>query len=144
MEGAMGVIVDQHLLRFKAEEEALEQTRGIWIGCALEHAGWNDDQRRSLAGINGLDRLALVLQELEIVVIAISHDSAFTQQKLFRRIGRRLHLQDLLLCELLEILPAQLARQHVSRGHDRTAITGMRLDDLALPLGIEQVGIALW
>ena len=54
-----------------------------------------------------------------------------------------LHLHDALLGELLEILPAEIARDLVGRGHDRAAVARMRLDDLARPFRIEQVGEAL-
>ena len=94
-------------------------------------------------GVDHFDRLALVLEQHQIVVVAVGHDGALAEQDLLRRIGRRLHLHDLLLRELLEIRPAEIARQHEGRGHDGAAVAGMALDDLALPFRIEQVGIAL-
>src|SRR5581483_1100545 len=45
VEGMMRVLIDQHLLTFQAQEVALEQSRCVGIGCVLEHAGGNDDQR---------------------------------------------------------------------------------------------------
>ena len=54
-----------------------------------------------------------------------------------------MHLHHLLLRELFEVGPAQIARQHEGRGQHRAAVTGMALDDLTLPLRIEQVGVAL-
>ena len=36
--------------------------------------------------------------------------------------------------------PAEVALHLIGRGHDGAAIAGMRLDDLALPFGIEQIG----
>src|SRR5262249_2382728 len=48
-----------------------------------------------------------------------------------------------LLGELLEITPAELARGLEGRVHDRAAIGRMRLDQLARPFRIEQIGKAL-
>jgi len=49
-----------------------------------------------------------------------------------------------LLGELLEIAPAEIALHLIGRGHDGAAIAGMGFHDLALPLGIEQIGKAFW
>ena len=86
----------------------------------------------------------MVLEQQKIIVVAVSHHGALAQQQLLRRVRRRLHLQHFLLRELLEIRPTEFTRQHECRGHDRAGIAGMRLDDLAGPFRIEQVGIALW
>ena len=94
-------------------------------------------------GIDHLDRFALVLRQHQIVVIAVGHDRALAEQDLLRRIGRRLHLHHLLLRELFEELPAEIARQDEGGGQDRAAVAGMRLDDLAAPFRVEQIGIAL-
>ena len=59
--------------------------------------------------------------------------------ELLRRIGRRLHLHDVLFGEVLVIFPADVAHHLEGRGQDGAAVAGMRLDDLALPFGIEQV-----
>src|ERR1700732_527223 len=45
MKRTMGVVVDQQLLSFRAEEETLEQSRGIRMRCVFEYAAGNDDQR---------------------------------------------------------------------------------------------------
>ena len=45
--------------------------------------------------------------------------------------------------ELLEPAPAEIALHLIGRGHDGAAVAGMRLDDLALPFGIEQIGKTL-
>src|SRR5262249_50444177 len=55
----------------------------------------------------------------------------------------RLHLHHLLLGKLLEIVPAEIARHLIGRGHDGAAVARMRLDDLAGPFRVEQVGVAL-
>src|SRR6202011_6066603 len=45
MKRTMGETIDQQLLPLGAEEETLEQPRGVRIGRALEYPGGNDDQR---------------------------------------------------------------------------------------------------
>src|SRR5216684_5352052 len=139
VERTMGETIDQQLLSLGAEEKTLEQPRGARIGRALEYAGGNDDQGRTFGGIHHLDRLALVLEQHQIVVVAVSHDRALAEQYLLRRIRRRLHLHHFLLRELFKIWPAQIARKHEGRGQDGAAVAGMTLDDLALPLRIQQV-----
>ena len=47
------------------------------------------------------------------------------------------------LASCFEEAPAEIALHLIGRGHDGAAVAGMRLDDLALPFGIEQVGKAL-
>ena len=55
-----------------------------------------------------------------------------------------LHLHDLLLGELLEDSSQPRSRGDLEgRGHDRAAVARMRLDDLADPFRIEQIGEAL-
>src|SRR5229473_4244416 len=59
------------------------------------------------------------------------------------RIERRLYLDHVLPGELLEIRPAEIARDLKRRSEGRAAIDRVTLDDLALPPRIEQVGEAL-
>ncbi len=94
--------------------------------------------------MHGLDRLAALLEKLEIVVVAVHHDGALADLDLLRRVGGRLQLHDLLLGELFEERPAQLAHQQERGGEDRAAVARMALGELAAPFGIEQVGKALW
>jgi len=54
-----------------------------------------------------------------------------------------LHLHDVLFRKLLEPGPAKIALHLIGRRHDGAAIAGMRLDDLALPFRIEQIGKTL-
>ena len=131
------------LLALGREHPVLQQPRGVRIGRILEHRVGPDDQRRALGRIDDLDRLALLLELEQDVFDAVRHDGALAERELLGRIGRRLHLHDPLLGELLEILPAEVARHLVGRGQDRAAVAGMRLDDLAGPFRIEQVGVAL-
>jgi glutamine synthetase len=118
VERAVREDVDQHLLGFGAEEEALEQFCRVRIGRPLEDSAGNDDQWRSFGGVDHFHRLTLVLEQDQIVVVAVSHDGALAEQNLLRRIGSRLHLHDLLLRELFQIRPAEIACQHESRRHD--------------------------
>ena len=57
-----------------------------------------------------------------------------------RRLGGS--ADDLLLGELLEIVPADVAGDLVCGGEDRPAVARMRLDDLSHPLRIEEVLVA--
>src|SRR6266480_1648794 len=54
---AMREIIDQQLLSLRTKKEALEQPRCIRIRGAAEHATGNDDERRTFARIDDLDRL---------------------------------------------------------------------------------------
>src|SRR5207245_10754941 len=76
--------------------------------------------------------------------VRVRTDCSLLQRQLRLRGRRRLHLEHFLLGELLERWPGEFTREHECRGHDRAGIAGMRLDDLALPFRVEQVGIALW
>ena len=74
------------------------------------------------------------------VFAAVGRDRPLALRHLFRRVGGRLHLHDLLLAELFQIVPADVAADLEGHRHDRAAIAGMRLDDLAFPFRVEQVG----
>ena len=143
MHRAQAADIDDELLRLAAEAEGLEQACRVRMRRGLEDAVRADDQRRAFGGIDRLDRAARFLHLEDIVLVAVGHDGAFAEIELLRRIGRRLHLHHALFGELLEIAPAEIALHLVGRGHDGAAVAGMRLDDLALPFGIEQVGKTL-
>ncbi len=143
MHRAQAADIDDELLGIAAKAERLKQFRRVRIGRGLEDPVRPDNQRRSFAGINRLDRAAGFFHLENIVLIAVGHDGAFAKIELLRRIGRRLHLHDVLLGELFEKRPAEIALHLVGRGHDGAAVARMRLDDLALPSWIEQIGKTL-
>ena len=143
MDRAQRADVDHKLLTLGGEAEALEQPRGVRIGRVLEDAVRPDRHRRALGRIDDLDRLALFFQDQRVVFVAVDHHGALAERELLRRIGRGLHLHDLLLGELLEVVPAEIARHLEGRAHDVAAVARMRLDHLAGPFRIEQVGKAL-
>ena len=93
--------------------------------------------------MNDLDRLTLILEQHQAVIVTIGHDRALAHRHLFRRISGRLDLHDLLLREFFEIWPAEFAHQEERRSQDRAAIARVALYELAPPLGVEQVGITL-
>ena len=95
------------------------------------------------ARIDDLDRAAGLFLLEHVVFVAVGHHRALAERELLGRIGRGLHLHHLLLGELLQILPAELAGDLERRGHDGAAVAGMRLHHLAGPFRIEQVGEAL-
>ena len=113
------------------------------LGAFLNRPFGPIDQRRAFGRIDGSTGWPASLSWIQIVLVAVGHDRALAERELLRRIGRRLHLHDLLLRELLEIVPAEVARDLEGRGHDGAAVARMRLDDLAGPFRIEQVGEAL-
>ena len=117
--------------------------RRVRIGRRLEHAGRADDQRRAFGGVDRRHRAALLADLEDVVLVAVGHHRALAERQPLRRIGRGLHLHDVLLGELLEEAPAEIALHLVGRGHDGAAVARMRLDDLALPFRIEQIGEAL-
>src|SRR5262245_39488304 len=96
----------------------LEQARSVRIGSGVEHGAWAGGQRRPLLWIHDLDRLALLLIADDEVAGAVNHDRALPERYLLWRVGRRLHLHDALLGELLEVVPAQVARDLKRRVHD--------------------------
>jgi hypothetical protein len=53
------------------------------------------------------------------------------------------HLHRPLLGKLLQVLPAERLGELEGRGHDGAAVARMRLDHLAGPFRIEQVGVTL-
>jgi hypothetical protein len=93
--------------------------------------------------VNDLNRLTLILEQHQAVVVTIGHDRALADRHLFRRISGRLDLHDFLLRERFEIWPAEFAHQEERRGQDRAAVARVALYELAPPLGVEQVGVAL-
>ncbi len=137
MHRAQAAGIDDELLRIAAEAERLKQFCSIRVRRALEDPVGPDDQWRSFAGINRLDRAAGFLHLENIVLVAISHDGSFAEIELLRWIGRGLHLHDVLLGKLFEPGPAEIALHLIGRGHDGAAIAGMGLDDLALPFRIQ-------
>ena len=89
--------------------------------------------------MHDLDRLPLLLGHPEKIVAAVDGDGPFAGHDALGRLGRRLDLQHLLLGELLEVRPAELARELLRRRHDRAGISGMALHQLARIFRIEQV-----
>src|ERR1700704_702312 len=130
---------DDHRLRLGREAVVLEQFCRTRIGGGLEDAVRPDHEGRALGRINRLDRLAGFLEQEDIVFVAVGHHAALTERELFWRIGRGLNLHDVLLGELLQELPTDIARHFERRGENGSAVAGMGLDDLALPFRIEQI-----
>ncbi len=142
MHRAQAARIDHELLALRREAEALEQAGRVRVGRRLEDRVGADHQRHALGRIDRLDRAAALLDLENVVLVAVRHHGALAERELLGRIGRGLHLHHILLGELLEILPAEVARHLVGRRHDGAAVAGMGLDQLALPFRIEQVGKA--
>src|SRR5580692_4897639 len=70
MHRAQAADIDDELLGLAAEAERLKQLRRVRIGRALEYPVRTDDQRRSFAGINRLDRASGFLHLENIVLVA--------------------------------------------------------------------------
>src|SRR5262249_49377384 len=135
--------VDDELLALGREAVALEQPRRVRVGRVLENAVGSDHHRATFGRIDDLDRLSLLLLLQHVVLAAVGLNRALAEQELFRRVGRRLHLHDALFGELFEVLPAELAYDLIGRGQRGAAIARVRLDDLAGPFRVEQVGETL-
>ena len=142
MQRAQAADFDHLLLRLDREHPALEQARGVRIGGIGEDSIRADDQGAAFGRIDDLDRLARFFQQEQIIFVAVGHDGALAEREFFRRLGRRLHLQHVLLRELLEIGPAEIARHLIRRGENRSAIARVPLHDLSVPFRIEEVGKA--
>src|SRR6266545_959764 len=136
--------IDENLLSLEPVQPVVEQASGVRIGRALEQRARARRQWRAFARIDDLDRLPLLLGLNDEVTRAVDHHGALAERDLLGRVGRRLHLHDALLGELLEVFPAELARGLERRVHDGAAIGGMGLDHLARPFRIEQIGEAFW
>src|SRR5262249_19110718 len=110
--------IDQELLRLERMQPVLGQARGgrVWRG--LEHRARAGDERRAFGRINDLDRLPRLLELDQIVIVAIGHHRALAERELLRRVGRRLHLHDLLLGQFFEVLPAEFTHDLERGGHD--------------------------
>jgi len=135
--------IDIELLSFRGHRPCIEQARCVGIGRADHHARRSGDQWRALAGVDRFDRIALRLLLGNHIFPAIGHDRSLARSKLPGGFRRGLNLQNFLLCEFFEPFPAEIAAELLCRRHDGAGITGMGLDDLAHPFGIEQVGVAL-
>src|SRR3954453_21632176 len=127
MHRAQAADIYDELLRVPTETERLKQFCRVWIWRAFEDSVGPDDQWRSFARINRLDRASGFLHLENIVFVAISHDGSFAEIELLRRIGRRLHLHDVLPGKLFEPGPAEIALHLIGRGHDGAAVAGMGL-----------------
>src|SRR5271166_4547485 len=110
---------------------------------ALEDAAGGGDQRRPLGRVDRFHRRTLILQQQQVGLGAVGLQGALAERESLRRLERRLYLRDVLLGELLEIGPAEIARYLERCGENRAAVVGASLDDPALPFWIEQVGEAL-
>ena len=135
--------VDQELLGLARVHPVLEQPRGVRIGRILEHHARAGGERRPLLRIDDLDGASFLLVADDEVAGAVDHHRALAELDLLRRVGRRLQLHHALLGELLEILPAEVARDLEGRVHDGARVGGMALDHLARPFRVEQVLEAL-
>src|SRR5579885_3755917 len=124
--------VDDELLALARLHPVVEQPRGIRVGRGLEDRARRRRQRRTLLRVDDLDRLAGFLVANDEIARAVDHDGALAERDLLRRVGGRLHLKNVLLRELLEIAPAEIARDLEGRVHDGAAVGRMRLHQLAL------------
>src|SRR6185437_5891212 len=84
MHRALATDVGYELLAFRRETETLEQPRRVRIRRLLEHAVRTDHERRTLGGIDRLDRAALLLDLENIVLVAISLHGALAERELLR------------------------------------------------------------
>src|SRR5437016_576173 len=70
------------------------------------------------------DALPIFLLDENVVLVAVRHHRALAQRELLRRVGRGLHLHYPLLGEFLEIVPPEVPRHLIGRGHDGAAEIG--------------------
>src|SRR4029078_2945966 len=98
---------------------------------ALDHRARAGCEGRPLFRIDYFDRLTSLLVADDKITRAVDHDRALTDRNPLRRVGRRLDLHDVLCGKLDEIIPAEIARGLERRIHDRAAVTGMGLSQLA-------------
>src|SRR6266852_5278784 len=87
MRRAQAADIDDELLGVAAEAERLKQFCRVRIGRGLEDAVRSDDQRRTFAGIDRLDRPAGLFHLENVVLVAVSHDRPLPEIELLRRIG---------------------------------------------------------
>ena len=144
MHGAQAADIDDQLLALRREAVGSEQLRGVRVRRRLEHAGRADDQRRAFGGI---DRLRPARPSRLIWKMLYSLPSAITARSpsasLFGGSADDCTCMMFCLASFSKISPAEIALHLIGRGHDRAAVARMRLDDLALPFRVEQVGKAL-
>src|SRR5713101_7822118 len=143
VEGAHPADIAHELLRLAREEIADEEACRVRVRRPVGERDAAGDQRRALAGIDDLDGIAALLQVDKDIFEAVGLDGTLAHCQLLGRFGSRLHLHDMLLSELLEIGPAEIPAGLERGGDDAAAVARMRLDDLAAPFRIEQVGKAL-
>ncbi len=128
---------------FGREDEVLEDLRRVGVRRVGEDRGRRGHERRALHRVDDLHRALLVDLDEHVVFVAVHHHRALAARDALGRGGGRLQLLHALLGELLEIVPAQRLGDGVDAGQRRAAIAGVRLGELALPLRVEQVLVAL-
>src|SRR5258706_7708886 len=101
--------VDDQLLGVAAKAERLKQFCRVRMRRVLEDTVRADDQWRSFAGINRLDRASRLLELKDVVLVAVRHDRALAEIELLRRGGRRVHPQDGPVFEFVVKSPAPVA-----------------------------------
>src|SRR5207253_1512297 len=112
----------------------------IRTGRVPENRTRRNHERRAFAWIRRRNGRMLFPEQQQVRLRAVGGNGGGACRQLLWRLRRRLDLADLLLCELLEIGPSEIARDLKGRGKDRAAIVRTALDDLALPARVEQVG----
>ena len=131
--------VGENLLQLPAEDEIGEEPGRVRMRREAGDGARRHDERDTLLGEHHLDRVALLLGLVERVVAPVHRDGPLARGHHSGRIHGRLHEHELVLRELLPVVPAMEMneRQHV--GGDDTAVARVRGHHLALPSRIEQV-----
>src|SRR5882724_11702891 len=131
--------VRQRLLEVAAERKVGEEAGRGGVRGEAGDGGGGDDEGDAFLRVDDLDGVPLLLGLVVIVLAAVDRDRPLAGGDHAGRIDRRLDEHELVLSELLEVVPAVQVHegQHVSRDHP--AVPRVRRHLLALPLGIEQV-----
>jgi len=108
----------------------------------LEYAGGNDDQRGTFGRVHYLDRLALVLEQPPDCNRWPSAITARSPSRIFFRRIAPTAPASLSVARAFRNKTSRDRARDEGRGQDGRRCSGMTLDDLALPLRIEQVGVA--
>src|SRR5262245_19577649 len=139
MAGVEALRIGEHLLQLTAEEEVREELRGVRVGREAGDRARGDDQRNAFLRVHDLDRIPLLLVLVKRVVAAIHGNRPLAGSDHTRWVDRRLHEHELVLRELLPVVPAVQMHEGQHVGGDDSAIPRMGGHFLALPLRVQQV-----
>src|SRR5437016_14191715 len=125
MERSRATFARGQLLDLRGKKKILEPARRVGMRRCREYRARGGDEWRSLLRVDDLHGAFRVDFDEHVVFVAVDHDDALPAGDALGRRRRRLQLQDALLGEFLQVIPAEKLDDREGAGEARAAVARM-------------------